>query len=84
MCNEDIKLDAGDVKVIPIAPADCPDCGDPATHTVSLDLRGNGRESTVFEGCYACAVEYATRLRASLPPEVQGVTAPSERAPQRR
>jgi hypothetical protein len=60
----DIKLDADDVTIIPIAPTMCDECLElPATHYVQIDLRGNGTEVAVAECCESCAENFADRLR---------------------
>ena len=66
--DADIKLDAGDVTVVEIGPTLCDSCMErPVTHYVMLDMRITGSMTAVAECCEACAEEFATDLRASLP-----------------
>ena len=57
-----------DVTVVEIGPTLCDSCMErPVTHYVMLDMRITGSMTAVAECCEACAEEFATDLRASLP-----------------
>lgn len=68
----DIKLDAADVTVVEIEQTLCDECGGLATHYVMLDMRSNGAKTAVAELCEVHAEEFASVLRASLPPAPDG------------
>lgn len=65
----EINLIKEDVSISPINDTECEHCGATASHSVFLDLRGNGGGICIGHFCETCATEAAKRLQSTLPSE---------------